>query len=84
MADLEFPTPDRFIFVITRTLGAVTLGLAVVVIPFIGSGRPKGWVVGSQIRHLVPAASRGDIVASEPTAGDDCVLRRYLDEGIAV
>ena len=52
----------------TRTSGALALGVAVVTTFFVGAGRPKAGWSNLMIRHLVPAASWGDIVAGENRA----------------
>ena len=53
---------------ITRAPGTATLGLAVVVISSVGGGRPEAGWSDLEIRHLVPAASWGDMVAGENRA----------------
>ena len=53
---------------VRRPFSAWRRDMAVVVISFVGGGRPEAGWSDLQIRHLVPATSRGSMVAGENRA----------------
>lgn len=61
--------------------------MKVVAFSSVGGGWHEVRLSDRKICHLVPTTSRGDIVTGKnraDLAGDGDVMRRYLDEGIAV